>query len=90
MAEHECKHEVDLALMGKDIAHLKKDMEDGFKDVDVNLKDILRLLKGNGGEGLVTTVALNKKAINRAWWFIGAIALLIVGGAIYIIRGGVT
>jgi len=47
---------------------------------------ILLCLQGNGKEGLVTRAALNKSAINRAWWWLGALSAAILGLACWILR----
>jgi hypothetical protein len=41
MAEHDCKHEVDLALMGSNISEMKNDVE-----------RLISLIQGNGSDGL--------------------------------------
>ena len=65
MTEHECRHEVDLALLQKDTADIKDDV-----------KEILSCLMGNGKIGLKTQVELLKQSRTRSWWVIG---LIIVG-----------
>jgi len=36
-------------------------------------------IRGNGGEGLVTRVAVVRSSLKRAWWFIAAIFILLAG-----------
>jgi len=50
--------------------------------------ELLKIVKGDNGEGLMTKVALNKQSLKRAWWFIGLIAGGIVGVAAFVIRMG--
>lgn len=56
--------------------------EKSLKDNTTDTKEILTLLKGDNGEGLVTRVALNKQSINRLWYFVGPIVFLIVSTVI--------
>jgi len=77
MEAHKCLHEVDLALMAKEV-----------KDNREDTREILKLLKGsNEGKGLVTKVALHGASIKRAWWWLGGISLAIAGIAFYVIKG---
>jgi hypothetical protein len=73
---HDCKYEADIAVM-----------KDNLKDVREDTKEILAVLKGDNGQGLTTKVALNKQAVNRAWWWLGVLSLSILGIAGWIIRG---
>ena len=78
MADHKCLHEVDLALMAKE---MKENTED--------TKEILKLLKGDNAKGLVTKVALQGASLKRAWWWLGGISIAIIGAAFFIIRSGI-
>jgi len=49
-------------------------------------KEILHTLKGNGQEGLTTRAALNKAAISRAWWWLGALSAALLGIVGYVLR----
>ncbi|MBU0996245.1 MAG: hypothetical protein KJ737_27415, partial [Proteobacteria bacterium] len=62
--------------------------DDAYSAIHEISYGIPRLI-GNGKEGLVTNVALNKSAIRRLWWFVGAIASGIFGVAFYFIQAGV-
>lgn len=77
MEEHKCLHEVDLALMAKEMSQNTEDT-----------KEILKLLKGDNSKGLVTRLALQGASIKRAWWWLGGISVAIIGAAFFIIRGG--
>ena len=79
MPEPKCLHEVDLAIMAQSL-------EENTKDT----KLILKILQGNGGEGLVTKVALNRSSISRAWWWLGGVSLGILTVAFFVIRAGIT
>lgn len=68
MTDHDCRHEVDLALLQSDTADIKEDV-----------KTIRGCLMGNGKVGLKTQVELLKQGQNRTWWIIG---LIIVGTTI--------
>jgi len=65
MENHSCKHEIDLAILARDMADVKDDT-----------KEILKIIKGDNGQGLVTKVAINRSSIVRLWW----LAAMIVGG----------
>jgi hypothetical protein len=65
-----------------DLARLHEDMA----EIKSTLKDIFKILNGNGQEGLVTKVALNRSSINRAWWWLSALSLSMVGAAMACIK----
>ena len=48
--------------------------------------DIHKAIYGNGGDGLLTKVALNKKSIKIQWWWLGGVSLSILGIAGCIIK----
>ena len=60
-------------------------LEEHCKDVKKDTAQILKILNGNGREGLVTRTSLNEQSLKRLWWFVGAIALGIVAGAVGIL-----
>ena len=61
-------------------------LERSIPNIESNIAAILKLLRGNGGEGLTTTVALNKDRIKRIWWWLGGVSMGILGMAFWIIR----
>ena len=67
-----------------EIALMQKDLEENTKDT----KEILTILRGNGNDGLVTTVALQKQSLSRVWWWLGGISMTMITGALYIIVRG--
>lgn len=75
MEKHECLHEVDFALMAKE---MKENTDD--------TKEILKLLKGDNSKGLVTKVALHGASLKRVWWWVGLISVAIIGAAFYAIK----
>jgi len=79
MPAPKCLHEVDLATMAQSL-------EENTKDT----KLILKILQGNGGEGLVTKVALTHSSISRAWWWLGGISMGLIAIAFFVIRAGLT
>jgi hypothetical protein len=72
--EHECLHEVDFALMQQDIGDIKDDQ-----------KEMIKLLKGDNGQGITTTVALHAQSMRRMWWWIGSLSLFIAISAVGVI-----
>lgn len=52
-------------------------------------KEILDIVKGSNGEGLITRAALNKSSINRAWWWLGSISLALLGIFVWMIKQGI-
>lgn len=68
MAEHECIHETDLALLA-----------DRMKVLCDDVKEIKGVLVGNGKVGVKTQQELNKQAIKRLYWIIGVGLPLVVG-----------
>ncbi len=69
-----------------DIESVREDVQ----EIKGTVNNIYKVLNGNGAMGLVTKTALNEQSVKRLWWFVGAIALSILGSAIYFIRVGVT
>jgi hypothetical protein len=68
------------------------DMESLQKDIGeikTTVRDIYKVLNGNGKIGLVTQAALNKSAITRAWWWLGGIYMAVLSVATYVIRCGI-
>ncbi|GEM_PF-6897417 len=81
MAEdHECKKEGTFGEIKTEIANLKKTN-------DRNFEKLFKILEGNGTVGIVTQTHLNKSSLKRLWYFVGAIILVILGGAIKTILG---
>ena len=78
MKNHDCMHEGKIAVIG-----------DKVEKIEQTVDKIFKILNGNGKEGLVTNVALNRSAITRLWWFVGIISTGIFGVAFYLIRSGV-
>ena len=61
-------------------------LKEDIREIKITVDKVFKILNGNGGDGLVTRVALNKSAISRAWWWLGGVSLGILGIAIYVIR----
>jgi len=72
--EHECKHEIDLALMSERIGQILS----GQNDIKKTLDKFDTTLNGNGKEGLKTGISRNGDAIKRQWWVLG----IILGGLV--------
>jgi len=71
-------HEGKIAVIG-----------DKIEKIENTVDKIFKILNGNGKQGLVTNVALNKSSITRLWWFVGIISTGIFGVAFYFIQAGV-
>ena len=54
---------------------------------NVMTKELLDIVKGTNSEGLVTKTALNTASIKRAWWWLSALSVMLLGVAGWIIRG---
>ncbi len=78
MQNHECKHESQIAVV-----------IDKVEKIEETVDKIFKILNGNGRDGLVTNVALNRSAIRRLWWFVGVMTTGILGIAFYVIQVGV-
>lgn len=61
--DHECKHEVDIAIIQKDCSETKETVDKTFKLLN----------------RLVTQTELNKQSNSRIWYFIGALYVAIIG-----------
>lgn len=53
--------------------------ESNLEAIKITTDKILKILTGNGSEGLTTKVALNKQSIKRVWWWVGGITTGIAG-----------
>lgn len=73
--EHKCIHEVDLAIMAQ-----------SQERIESVIKEILKLLKGDNNQGLITKTALLSQSISRMWWWVGGISISIMGIALFVIR----
>ena len=69
-SEHKCLHETDFALMAKTQT-----------DMSESVKELVDLIKGSNGHGLLTRLALNDQSLTRLWWWVGGISttILVVG-----------
>lgn len=76
MVEHSCKHEVDLALVQNDTKEIRKGVD-----------RLVKIIEGNGGNGLVTKLTVAEKSLIRAWWAIGIILTCIGGIATILLTG---
>jgi len=54
-----------------------------ISEIKTTVKDIFKILNGNGANGLVTRVALNKQSISRVWWWVGILSATFVSGSVY-------
>ena len=72
MAEHDCKHEVDLALMGERIEQILKLQE-----------EIKGVVMGNGKEGLKTQISRIRTKLAVQW----ALFLALFGLVAFVMRG---
>ena len=77
---HECKHESQINKIAVVVDKVEK--------IEVTVEKIFKILNGNGKDGVVTNVALNKSSIKRLWWFVGVISTGIFGVAFYFIQAG--
>ena len=65
----------DMSDMATNIALMQQSIEESTT-ITRRLDETIR---GNGGEGLVTRVAVVRSSLKRAWWFIAAIFILLAG-----------
>ena len=78
MMEHDCKHEVDLALMSQKIDQIliNQTATDARQDV------VNKMIFGNGASGIKTQIARNSDAIKRMWWAVSIVFVGIIGLAV--------
>uniref|UniRef100_A0A6M3L084 Uncharacterized protein n=1 Tax=viral metagenome TaxID=1070528 RepID=A0A6M3L084_9ZZZZ len=70
--------------------NLKMDrIKDDIREIKETVKDIYKILNGNGSEGIVTKVALNRQSIKRAWIWLGSISIGIMGIAFFVIKASI-
>jgi len=70
-----CTQETNLAIIREKVGR-----------IDATTDKILKILEGNGADGLITNVALNKQSIRRLWWWVGGVFFALVSAAIFVIR----
>ncbi len=63
------------------------EIEDDVKEIKTMVKDIFKVLNGNGSTGLVTKTALNESSVKRLWYFGGVIFVSIIGIAFFVLKG---
>lgn len=51
-------------------------------------EELVKIVKGDNSEGLITKVALNRTSLARAWWWLGAISLLLLSVMGFVLRSG--
>jgi len=68
-----------------DISNIAVRQKECRSSVQKNTERILLILEGNGSDGLVTKVAMNQTAINRAWRFLYFVLFGILGLAIKVV-----
>ena len=78
MTDHECKHEVDLALMSERI----KRILDGQKAISQRQQETLDMILGNGKEGLKQRISKAHTKLNVQW----ALFLAVFGLLAYVLR----
>ncbi len=76
-----CTQEATIAVISNNITNIST----GIAEIKEGQATLNKKLDGNGGNGLVTLTAINTKAIARAWYFIGAIILAIIGAGIKVL-----
>ena len=78
MADHDCKHEADLAVVLSDV-----------KDIKRILSRVEIILAGNGSSGLVTKVEVNRTAILRSFAWLSGLTLIIVAFGVWVVQNGI-
>ena len=78
MEDHDCKHEADLAVVLNDV-----------KDIKRILCRVERMLDGNGSQGLVTKVEVNRTAIARSFAWLGGLTIILVGIGVWVVQSGI-
>ena len=85
MTEDYAQLRTDVTQLNQDVAIIQKEM----KNNNEMTKEILDIVKGNGGRvGLVTQACLNKASIKRAWWWLGGVSTAILGIFGWVIKRG--
>ena len=78
MTPHECKHEVDLALIAQNIEQILA----GQNDIKQRQKEVLTMILGNGKDGLKTRISKAHTKLNVQW----ALFLALFGLIAYIFQ----
>lgn len=73
--EDQCKYEKTIGTIETSIDY----MQSAISEIKENSKALLEKLDGK--DGLISQVRSNKESLSRAWWFIGMIAVAIIGGS---------
>ncbi len=51
--------------------------------------ELVKIIKGDNGPGLMTKIALQAQSIARLWWIVAFISTSIIGTAFWVIRSKV-
>jgi hypothetical protein len=65
----------------------KSDKENKARD-EANHNELRNWIKGNGKPGLEERQSNVEQSLKRVWWFVGVIAVSIIGIAFFIVRSG--
>jgi len=75
----------DVTQLNQDVALIQQEMVTNSEMT----REILDIVKGNGGRiGLVTQACLNKASIKRAWWWLGGVSLSLLGIFGWVVKRG--
>ena len=72
-----CSKEVELAVIQRDL----------HENTEAT-KEILKIIKGTNGDGLMTKLALQRQSLGRLWWWTGGVSLCLLAVAGWVIRSG--
>lgn len=75
MAEHQCKHEAEIAGLSAEVRHACKELKAARED----MREFFNTLKGNGKPGLITEVALIKQRQGLIWAAISSAGTGVLG-----------
>lgn len=68
------KDKIDLAVLKHDIEYIKNSQT-----------KIMKLIQGNGESGIITQIALFKQSLNKAWWWLGGVSMVMLAKTVYIL-----
>lgn len=72
MVEHDCKYDVDIALMAADIKSIKDDV-----------KNLIALIQGNGDSGLKGQVKSGSVQLKLQWALLFVIVVALIAGKLF-------
>ena len=64
--------------------HDYDNLKEDIGEIKIGINNIFKILNGNGYDGLVTNVALNRVSVKRLWCFVSIVVVSLLAGVGYL------